>query len=379
MSRTLGAILMTATALALCAPLAGAQTISGTRQAEVGARTIVRAENYVAPRNAMGQPDLNGLWTNATLTTLERPPEYGDRLVMTDAEANGIEGTEAATTAEANRATNPSDRVTDLPVNCGRGFSGVNCGYNSFWVDPGSHVMNVNGEFRTSFLVAPANGRLPQVAPAAVAARAARPRPPTGPDFGRGDNPESMTLAERCLKDFGSSSGPPMMPLLYNNTYQIVQTPTDVMIQVEMVHDVRIVHLVDKDHPVRARPDSIRQWMGDSVGWYEGDTLVVVTANFRPGQGFRGVDAPITERFKRINDRQILYSFEINDPNAFTAPIKAELAMNATPGPLYEYACHEGNYALPHILAGERRADEEAARTGRPAASAQPANPGRPQ
>ncbi|HVY89796.1 MAG TPA: hypothetical protein VG942_13060, partial [Hyphomonadaceae bacterium] len=190
---------------------------------------------------------------------------------------------------------------------------------------------------------------------------------------GRGDNPESMTLAERCLKDFGSSSGPPMMPLLYNNTYQIVQTPTDVMILTEMVHDARIVHIVaGKDKIVHARPDVIKQWMGDSVGYYDGDTLVVETTNFRPGQGFRGLpaDGKLVEKFQKVNDHQIKYTFEINDPRVFTAPVKAEIAMNSTPGPLYEYACHEGNYALPHILAGNRRADEEAAKKAAAAAPA---------
>jgi hypothetical protein len=179
---------------------------------------------------------------------------------------------------------------------------------------------------------------------------------PRGPEFGRGDNPESLTLAERCLKDFGSSSGPPMMPLGYNNTYQIVQTPTSVMILVEMVHDARIVELT-RD---RKRPPVIRQWMGDAIGWYEGDTLVVETRNFRPGQGFRSADnTPIVERWRRVNDQQILYTFEIDDPKMFTAPLKAEEAWNAAPGPIFEYACAEGNYAFASILAGERQADAE--------------------
>jgi hypothetical protein len=349
-----------AAAITLPAPVVSAQTIQGSRQTDVGSRTLLSSENYVAPKNRMGQPDLTGLWTNATLTTLERPPEYGERLAMTAAEVAKIEGTEAAAVAESNKPTNPDFKVTDLPVSCGRGFSGVNCGYNGFWVDPGSHVMNVNGEFRTSFLVEPKTGRLPALTPEATAARTARTsRTPRGPGFGRGDNPESMTLAERCLKDFGSSSGPPMMPLLYNNTYQIVQSPGHVMILTEMVHDARIVQL----SKTRTRPDTIKQWMGDSIGWYEGDALVVETTNFRPGQAFRGAPegVKLVEKFKRVNDRQILYSFEVNDPKVFTAPIKAEIAMNATPGPLYEYACHEGNYALPNILGGQRRTDEEAA------------------
>jgi hypothetical protein len=159
-----------------------------------------------------------------------------------------------------------------------------------------------------------------------------------------------------------------MMPLLYNNTYQLVQTPNDVMILTEMVHDARIVHLTHD----RSRPAVIRQWMGDAIGWYEGDTLVVETTNFRPGQTFRGAPETVKliEKFRRVNDQQMLYSFEINDPKVFTAPIKAEITMTSTPGPLYEYACHEGNYALEHMLAGQRRADELAA--AKAAAAAKP-------
>ncbi len=363
MSRKLGALLMTAAALSLAAPIAGAQSIEGNPAATVIPKNTIAGPDYRAPQTAWGVVNLQGLWTNATLTTLERPKEYGDNLVMSPAEVKKIEGADAADVADAQKATDPNAKVTDLPVSCGRGFTGVNCGYNSFWVDPGKTVMRINGEPRTSFLVEPKDGHLPPLTPAAQEARRAMIAQYRNgrPGMARGDNPESMTLAERCLKDFGSSSGPPMMPLLYNNTYQIVQTPTDVMILTEMVHDARIVHIT-KDHE-HTRPAVIEQWMGDAVGWYEGDTLVVETTNFRPGQGFRGApeNSKIIERFKRINNTQIDYSFEINAPETFTAPIKAEIAMNATPGPLYEYACHEGNYALPHILAGNRKADRERA------------------
>ncbi len=266
----------------------------------------------------MGQPDLGGLWTNATATQLERDPRFGDRLTMTKEEAGAINTGE------------------DAPV------------------------MQVQGEYRTSFLTAPASGKLPALTPEARAARAERLAEfPRGVGFARGDNPESYTLAERCLRDFGSSSGPPMMPLGYNNTYQIVQTPDHVMILVEMIHDVRIIPL-NANH----RPAAIRQWMGDSTGRYEGDTLVVETTGFRPNQAFRGGpgDMTVTERFRRLADDQILYSFEINDPKVFTAPIKAEIAMNTTDGPLFEYACHEGNYSFGNMLAGQRAA--EAKRSG---------------
>jgi len=269
------------------------------------------AQDYAAPRNAQGQPDLSGYWTHATATVLERDPKYGDRLVMTPEEAAAAED-----------------------------------------------EMTVGAEHRTSFLVAPANGQLPALTKQARDARADRmANYPAGLDYMRGDNPESMTLAERCLRDYGSLLGPPMMPVGYNNNYQILQTSDYVLISVEMIHDTRIIPLNGKH-----RPASIQPWMGDSIARYDGDTLVVETTNFRPNLAFRGAPETITltERFRRISDTQVLYSFDINEPDVFEAPIRGELAFNATPGPIYEYACHEGNYSFPNQLLGHRIADARA-------------------
>lgn len=256
-------------------------------------------------------PDLSGYWTHATSTVLERDPKYGERLVMTPEEAAAAED-----------------------------------------------EMIIGEEHRTSFLVAPANGQLPALTKQAKSARAARMADyPTGLDYMRGDNPESMTTAERCLRDYGSLLGPPMMPVGYNNNYQIIQTPDNVVILVEMIHDARIIPLSGKH-----RPEAIRSWMGDSIGHYEGDTLVVETTNFRPNLAFRGAPGTITliERFRRISDTQVLYAFDINEPDVFEAPIHGELAFNATPGPIYEYACHEGNYSFPNQLLGHRVAEARA-------------------
>jgi hypothetical protein len=185
---------------------------------------------------------------------------------------------------------------------------------------------------------------------------------------GRGsfDNPENRSLGERCILSFGSSAGPPMLPLLYNNNYQIVQTRDDVAIEVEMVHDVRHIRLAS-DHV----PANMKLWMGDSVGHYEGDTLVVETTNMRPEQNFRGasVGSKIVERFTRVGPNQIKYSFTVDDPQIYTAPYIGEVALNATKGPIYEYACHEGNYALPGILAGARAEENEARNAARAAAA----------
>ncbi len=269
------------------------------------------AQGYAAPENTAGQPDLSGHWTNASSTMLERDARYGDRLTLSEEEAAAL----------------PRD----------------------------ANAMTVDGKVRTSFLVLPADGQLPDLTPQARAQledrRASFPR---GVGYGRGDNPESMTFAERCLRDFGSSLGPPMMPVGYNNTYQIVQTADHVMILVEMIHDARIIP-IGREH----KPDAIRSWMGDSVGRYEGDTLVVETTNFRPGLAFRGAPEDITliERFRRVSETQILYSFEIDEPDVFTAPIRAEIAMNATRGPVLEYACHEGNYSFGNQLQTQRLAE----------------------
>lgn len=256
------------------------------------------------------RPDLSGYWSHATATNLERDPKFGDRLVMTPAEA-----------AEA------------------------------------EDEMVIGDEHRTSFVVSPANGQLPDLTPAAKAARADRmAQLPLGIGYARGDHPEGMTLAERCLRDYGSLLGPPMMPVGYNNNYQIIQTDEYVVILVEMIHDVRIIPLAGKH-----RPDVVKQWMGDSLGHYEGDTLVIETTNFKPDLAFRGAPESmrLTERFRRISDNQLVYSFEINEPEIFEAPIRAELAFNAIPGPVYEYACAEGNYSFPNQLLGHRIAEAE--------------------
>ena len=185
---------------------------------------------YKPPLNVYGQPDLEGTWTNASLTELERSKEFGTRKTLTDAEVKKIEGEDAKAVAEGNAPTDPMLKTTDLPHDCGRGFSGAGCGYNVAWIDPGSTVMRVNGEPRSSFLTDPADGRLP-----ALKAGVVLPLPYQH----RGENPENMTLAERCLTSFGYSAGPIMLPLLYNNNYEIAQSKDTVAIVVEMVHDVR--------------------------------------------------------------------------------------------------------------------------------------------
>jgi hypothetical protein len=317
------------------------------------------ATKWRAPRTADGHPDLQGNWTNATITPFERPEKYGERLELSSEEADELEQAEAKFNATADAPTDPNTKVQDLPTSCGRGFSGANCGYNNFWVDPGTKLINVNGKRRSSMLVDPANGRMPPLTDAGkqrAAARMAAFR--RGDGGGIAEGPEQRSLGERCILSFGSPGGPPMTSQLYNNNYQIVQTPDSVLILVEMIHDARVIRLNSKH-----RPANVRTWMGDSIGWWEGETLVVETTNFRPDQSFRasGPNMKVTERFTRVDPNQILYRFTVEDADTFTQPFSGELAMNATSGKIYEYACHEGNYALPGILAGARAQEQEAA------------------
>jgi hypothetical protein len=308
--------------------------------AAVAAGTAL-AEEYQVPHTHYGEPDLQGLWTNATITALERPAQF-ERLVLSEEEA-------AAWEAGMSQMMASIDELPEEGLEAGGDVGG----YNSFWMDPGTLALRVNGEIRSSILTSPADGKLPF----RLGARAK-----LGEFFlrlqGAFDGPEQRPLGERCIVGFGSTGGPPMLPVLYNNNYQIVQSPGHVMILVEMNHDARIIRM-NTGH----LPDDVRPWLGDSIGHWDGDTLVVETTNFHPGQSFRAAikhqfymtrDAVVTERFTRVGDDAIVYGFEVDDPGAYTQTWQGELTLRRTEGPIYEYACHEGNYALPGILAGAR-------------------------
>jgi len=299
--------------------------------------------DYAVPRLVDGAPDFQGVWTNNTITPLTRPAEFGDKLVLSREEAAKLEQ-DVAQFAE--QADQPSDPNREAPT---KGQIDLADSYNNFWFDDGTKVAQYNGEFRSSLLVDPPNGQFPEYTPAAESrmamARAERAK------FGNFDGPEMRPLAERCLLSFSSSGGPPMLPILYNNHYQIVQSPGYVMILVEMVHDARIIRIDSEPLPAAIRP-----WLGDSLGHWEGDTLVVETSRFNPNQSFRNSseNVQITERFTRVAEDTINYSFTVNDPDTFTQPFTAEIPMHTTSERPYEYACHEGNYSLPGVLAGAR-------------------------
>jgi hypothetical protein len=304
---------------------------------------------WTVPKTADGVPDLQGMWTNNTITPLERPPRFADKAFLSEAEQAELEREIADYAAEQDLPSDPNrpppikDRIDSADS------------YNNFWFDSGTLVAIYNGERRTSLIVDPADGRIPVQTEAALAKAQLAAEQRENAPF---DGPESRPLAERCLLSFGSSSGPPMLPIAYNNHYQIVQSPGYVMILVEMVHDVRVIR-IDAD-PL---PAVMKPWLGDSIGRWEGDTLVVETSNVNPKQNFRNSSEnfQVTERFSRVGPDTINYSFTINDPEAFTSPWTAEIPMHRTDDRMYEYACHEGNYALPGVLAGARVEEQDGA------------------
>jgi hypothetical protein len=308
---------------------------------------------WSVPRTPDGKPDLQGNWTNETLTPLERP-QTTPNLVMTEEEAARLERNMAA---RRERLAEPSDPDRPAPPKGGDGSTGAAGnvgGYNNFWLAPGEKVARIDGVPRSSLIVDPVAGRVPELTEEARKRQAATAALRRG--FGQYDHPELRPLAERCITSFGSNAGPPMLPnYFYNNNYTIVQTKDHVMILVEMVHDARVIRMSGQ-HP----PKHIRPWYGDSIGRWEGDTLVVETTNFHPSQVFRGAseNLKVTERFTRTGPDTILYKFTIDDPSTFTRPWSGEVPFARMEELIYEYACHEGNYALSNVLSGERNREQ---------------------
>jgi hypothetical protein len=305
----------------------------------IAAAMVLAAQPWTPPRTADGRPDLQGIWSNATLTPFERPTE--------------LEGKEFFTAAEAAEFTRV---VLDRANRDRRGATpqeDVEASYNEAWMDRGTKIFP---NLRTSIVVDPANGRVPPLTTAAREAAAAR----ATLQQRRPEGPEDLELWTRCI--LGRTSGPPMIPGAYNNNYQFVQTRDTIAIDSEMIHDVRIIPLDGRPHISTA----IRLWMGDSVGHWEGDTLRVDTTNFTDKTPFHGSDRNlhVIERFTITGPDTLRYRFTIDDPTAFTSAWTGEIIMSRAPGPLYEYACHETNYSLPDILAGARA--EERQVTSRP-------------
>jgi len=330
------------------------------------------AKPWVVPRTPDGKPDLQGNWTNETQTPLERMG--GGGTTLTDEQAAKIEKRALDVEEFRDRPSDPNRGVPPKGGESGRlappgdrsfieviaeAAGGGVGGYNGFWLDPGLNVIRIDGVPRSSIIIDPPSGRIPALTDAGkkrvaeINARAKR--------FGEFDHPEMRPLADRCLISFGSNAGPPMLPnYFYNNNYTIVQTKDHVMILTEMNHDARIIRLGATSHT----PAGISPWFGDSIGRWEGDTLVVETTNINQMQldqtsilwAYRGAsqNIKVTERFTRTGPDTILYRFTVEDPVTFTAPFTGELPFTKMDEMIYEYACHEGNYAMANILGGER-------------------------
>jgi hypothetical protein len=289
------------------------------------------SKSWTVPRTPDGQPDLQGVWTNATITPLERPAELTGKEFLTEAEARDFEKSAFAQINSERRDGGPE-------VDVGRS-------YNEFWRDRGTKVV---ANRRTSLITDPPDGKIPALTAEAQKKQAdARTYQRLHP----ADGPEDRNLWERCL-----TRGVPMIPGPYNNDFQIIQAPGYVVILHEMIHEARIVPLDGRPHVHK----EIREWTGDPRGHWEGQTLVVESTNFSEKSNFRGSSAGLhlVERFTRTGPGTILYQFRVDDPSTFTKPWSAEMPMSRMDSPIFEYACTEGNYAMLGLLGGAR-ADEK--------------------
>jgi len=291
------------------------------------------AQSRTPPQTPDGHPDLQGIWTNATLTPLERPADLAGKEYLTDQEAADF----------AKRAL----QDVDADRRDGGAATDVNRAYNEFWRDRGKVVPSR----RTSLIIDTPDGRIPPLTVDGKKRAAARAEARRLHPF---DGPEDRSPAERCLA--APNAGPPMMPANYNANYQIVQAPDSVLILSEQIHDARVIPLDGRPH----LPANIRQWMGDSRGHSEGNTLVIETTNFTDQTNFAGsgVGLHLTERFTRTDANTMLYEFHVEDPETFTRPWTAQIPMTKAQGPLFEYACHEGNYGMFGMLSGARKEEK---------------------
>jgi hypothetical protein len=294
------------------------------------------SKHQAVPRTPDGRPDLQGIWTNVTRTPLERPDEFRGKTVFTEQEASAFEH---RVVTQGNRDRRDADPEADVAA-----------AYNELFFDQGDKLSRIGGRIPTSIIFDPPDGRIPALTPEGKA------RIDAAQAYARlhpADRAQDRSLAEQCI--YWRTAGPPMLPGPYNNLYQIYQTGGTVTILSEMIHETRIVPLDGRPHVSSA----IRLWTGDPRGHWDGDTLVIETTNFNDKTRFRGASEhlKVTERLTRVDAKTILYRFTVDDPSTFTKPWSGELALVAAPGPIFEYACHEGNQALTDILAGARAAE----------------------
>ncbi len=317
------------------------------------------------PRTPSGKPNFSGFYNTNMLIPLERPSEYGEEKYMTEEQSKNTLGF----LDFLENSNEKSDPNRGAPTKGGDGVhiagAGGVGGYNAFYIDPGTEVHDVDGKYRNSILYDPPDGRRPFptisgfLSLLKISASFRHTNDGTASwQSSRGDGPfdgpETLALSERCLLGFDGAA--PALPSLYNNYKRIIQTEDHVMILFEMVHDARIIK-INGEH----REESIRDWQGDSVGRWEGDTLVVETKNFTEFNGLMGADEnlELTERFTLREDGDLIYDFTVNDPTAWQGPWSGDYLWKSTNSKVYEYACHEGNYAMGNILRGARLLESE--------------------
>ena len=298
---------------------------------------------YTPPKAADGHPDIQGTWTNASITTLERADRYKSTVLKP-------EEVEKATLDHPQLVRMRTEDIANTPATgllTGKDLL-LGRGYNAFWIDPGTRFGVVKGETRTAWITDPPSGKIPYSEAGKKLAKAGEAK------LGYSD-PESRPLPDRCLAT-GGRTGPPMINGLYNNHYQIVQTPGYVMIHTEMISAARVIPLKTKDH----QPAAIHPLFGDAIGWWEGDKLVIETTNFNPYHAWQdhpaylSAKAKVIEKFSRVSDEELLYEFTVDDPAFYSQPWKGEITYWNDGERIYEYACHEGNYAMEGILKGAR-------------------------
>ena len=305
----------------------------------VAGSSLASAQTWTAPRMPDGHPDLQGIYTNSSITPLERPKELGAREFYTEQEAAEVR----------KRALVPQ-------LIAGRSGTEAHYEFTQFGLDRSQSQIAFS--LRTSMIVGP-DGRVPPLTPEAQQAVAQRAALVKGHEF---DGPETRTIQERCI--IWANEGPPMMPAGYNSYLQIVQTPAYVVILQEMIHDARIIPLDGRPHA----PPNIRKWLGDSRGRWEGDTLVVDTTNFTDKNNFRGSREKlhVVERFTRADENTIRYEFTVDDPTTWTKPWSAEMPLARDKGPIFEYACHEANYGFANNLKGARAQEDKEKKDPKP-------------
>jgi len=310
---------------------------------------LAQAEpNYTPPKTSWGAPDIGGMFTSASLTSMVRPAGTSG-LIVSEAERDKLFNRNIYTrVAKEEAALSPAELLKD---------ANPDRAYNRFWMDPGADLGKIDGKYRSSWIVEPADGQIPYlVAPKGGISALASSEEEYADRAS--DNPEDRGNTERCVH-FGSA-GPVLRNGMYNNTLQIVQTPDNVMILGEMVHEVRIIKINGKHGPA-----AIPLWSGDSIGHFEGNSLVVETVNVEPRQGsLISLKGKVTERFTRVNDGQVLYQYTVEDPTLYKQAWKGEMPLNVTNDKLYEYACLEGNYSMFNLLAGARAYEREGRKNG---------------